>query len=114
MSHMAAEEPCAHGTAAAGRAAATAAAASLQHPLPFRLLPTGAPTDWDPASAEVTLNVRLDGCIVPSEASPEGARISYSHAGGWVAGGGDHSRWPGQCAAASMCARPSCVSTVLR
>ncbi|PRW50819.1 hypothetical protein C2E21_5446 [Chlorella sorokiniana] len=80
---MASEEPAADaGAAAAGprAAAAAAAAASLHHPLPFRLLPTGAPTDWDPASAEVTLNVRLDGCIVPSEASPEGARIAYSHA----------------------------------
>lgn len=50
------------------------------HPLPFCLLPA-APTSWDPAIADVTLNVRLDGCIVPSEASAEGARISYSHAG---------------------------------
>lgn len=59
-----------------------------RHPLPFRLLPA-APTAWDPATAEVTLNLRLDGCIVPSEASAEGARISYSHAGrlgrvGWL------------------------------
>lgn len=64
------------GTAADPRAAA-------RHPLPFRLLPA-APTDWDPAAAQVTLNVRLDGCIVPSEASAEGARISYSHAGARV------------------------------
>jgi hypothetical protein len=50
------------------------------HPLSFRLLPT-ALSSWDPASASVTLNVRLDGCIVPSEASEQGARIAYSHAG---------------------------------
>ena len=48
------------------------------HPLPFRLLPTQ-PTDWDPSSVQPAINVRLDGCIVPSEAAPEGARISYSH-----------------------------------
>ena len=81
------EPPAAEGAAAEGAGAAAAAAASLPpHPLPFRLLPTGAPTDWDPAAAEVTLNVRLDGCIVPSETSPEGARIAYSHAGEQVGG----------------------------
>ncbi len=78
---MAEEEPPAAEGAAADGAGAVAAASLPPHPLPFRLLPTGAPTDWDPAAAEVTLNVRLDGCIVPSEASPEGARIAYSHAG---------------------------------
>eukprot|EP00887_Chlorella_sp_A99_P001233 scaffold14.g1233.t1 len=49
-----------------------------RHPLPFRLLATQ-PTDWDPAAAAVTLCARLDGCIVPSAAAPEGARVSYSH-----------------------------------
>lgn len=55
------------------------------HPLPFCLLPTHE-TAWDPSTANVTLNVRLDGCIVPSEASAEGARIAYSHAGTFVTG----------------------------
>ena len=68
----------------AGRPAPAAAGSSpppaLERPLPFRLLPT-APSSWDPASASVTLNERLDGCIVPSEASEQGARIAYSHAG---------------------------------
>ncbi|KAL4444049.1 hypothetical protein ABPG75_011786 [Micractinium tetrahymenae] len=68
--------------AAAGSEAAPAGGAqpAAPHPIPFALLNTGAGTSWDPASANVTLNVRLDGCICPSEASPEGARISYSHA----------------------------------
>lgn len=85
---MPGEQPSAVEAAAAGTGAAAAAtaAASPPHPLPFRLLSTGAPTNWDPASAAVTLNVRLDGCIVPSEASAEGARIAYSHAGGLGAG----------------------------
>lgn len=48
------------------------------HPIPFLLLPCGQ-TDWDPSSATVALNATLDGCIVPSEAAPEGARVSYSH-----------------------------------
>ena len=47
-----------------------------EHPVPFRRLPAG-PTDWDPRVAAVTLNATLDGCIVPSEAAPEGARVSY-------------------------------------
>ncbi|KAI3427134.1 hypothetical protein D9Q98_007071 [Chlorella vulgaris] len=51
----------------------------LAHPLPFTLLPT-APSSWDPAAVSPTLNIRLDGCIVPSEASEQGARIAYSHA----------------------------------
>lgn len=52
-------------------------------PLPFRLLPLppDGGTNWDPASVAIPLNVRLDGCICPSEASAEGARIAYSHAG---------------------------------
>ena len=83
---MAGERPAA--AEAAGAGAGAAAAAASPHPLPFRLLPTGAPTDWDPASAAVTLNVRLDGCIVPSEASAEGARIAYSHAGGRLGASG--------------------------
>lgn len=66
-------------TAGASPALAAAAAAAVPPPLPFRLLPT-APTTWDPAAANVTLNVRLDGCIVPSE--KQGGRIAYSHAGG--------------------------------
>lgn len=68
---------------AAGGAPATAPPpppAVATHPLPFRLLPAGE-TEWDPSEASVALNVRLDGCIVPSEASAEGARIAYSHAG---------------------------------
>ena len=35
------------------------------------------PTPWDPAALRVSMNLRLDGCIVPSER--EGARLSYSH-----------------------------------
>lgn len=64
-----------------GREAAAGGEGARAHPVPFRLLDTGAGTSWDPGSANVTLNVRLDGCICPSEASPEGARIGYSHAG---------------------------------
>ncbi|KAL4430009.1 hypothetical protein ABPG77_004379 [Micractinium sp. CCAP 211/92] len=63
----------------AGREPEAAGSAAPSHPIPFRLLDTGAGTSWDPASANVTLNVRLDGCICPSEALPP-ARISYSHA----------------------------------
>lgn len=63
-----------------GRQAAAGGEGARAHPIPFRLLDTGAGTSWDPGSANVTLNVRLDGCICPSEASPEGARIGYSHA----------------------------------
>lgn len=36
-------------------------------------------TQWDPNSVSVSLNVAVDGCIVPSESSPEGARLSESH-----------------------------------
>jgi hypothetical protein len=70
--------PSTEGIAAAGTMVDVAASA---RPLPFRLLPT-APTIWDPSSVNVPLNVRLDGCIVPSEAAEQGARIAYSHAGG--------------------------------
>ena len=35
-------------------------------------------TEWKPSDAKVTLNIRLDGCIVPS-IGPAGARVSYSH-----------------------------------
>lgn len=52
-------------------------AQQLSNLLPFRLLPTH-PTDWDPSCIPPPLNVRLDGCIVPSEASPQGARIAFS------------------------------------
>ncbi|GAB4818432.1 hypothetical protein N2152v2_005478 [Parachlorella kessleri] len=45
--------------------------------VPFRFLATH-PTAWEPPAAGPTLNVRLDGCIVPSEAAPEGGRVSYS------------------------------------
>lgn len=48
----------------------------MQHPLPFKLLATQL-TSWDPASVSLRMNLRLDGCIVPSDA--EGARLSYSH-----------------------------------
>jgi hypothetical protein len=34
-------------------------------------------TAWDPASVKVTLNLRLDGCIVPT--SRGGARVDYAH-----------------------------------
>lgn len=39
------------------------------------------PTSWDPRSVNVTMNVRLDGAIVPSAglSSSMGARVSYSH-----------------------------------
>ncbi len=69
---------------AGGAAAAAAAAgtkegsAALQNvcPLPLRYL-RGRSTDWQPSAAAVTLNVRLDGRIVPSAGG--GARVSYSH-----------------------------------
>lgn len=32
---------------------------------------------WDPGSVQVSMNVKLDGCIVPSES--EGARVSFGH-----------------------------------
>lgn len=67
-------------TDAAGAPAPPPPPPAAPHPLPFRLLPAGE-TSWDPSEAAVALNVRLDGCIVPSEASAEGARIAYSHAG---------------------------------
>lgn len=34
-------------------------------------------TPWDPATVKVTLNITLDGCIVPTTAG--GARVDYSH-----------------------------------
>lgn len=46
-------------------------------PFEFKFLATR-PTDWDPASLEVALNARLDGCIVPSGADG-GGRVSFSH-----------------------------------
>eukprot|EP00889_Picochlorum_renovo_P003973 jgi/Picre1/31003/NNA_006361.t1 len=37
-------------------------------------------TAWDPErDAHVSMNVRLDGCIVPTEEGDVGARVSYSH-----------------------------------
>lgn len=36
------------------------------------------PTGWSPSDIEVSMNLRLDGCIVPSQ-TPEGARVSFSH-----------------------------------
>ncbi|KAK9806407.1 hypothetical protein WJX73_002680 [Symbiochloris irregularis] len=36
-------------------------------------------TTWQPAQAQVTVNARCDARIVPSAASPEGARVAYSH-----------------------------------
>lgn len=37
-------------------------------------------TAWDPEKdAHVSMNVRLDGCIVPTEQGDVGARVSYSH-----------------------------------
>lgn len=42
---------------------------------PLRTHPT---PNWDPATVKVTLNLALDGCIVPSTAPP-GARVDYSH-----------------------------------
>jgi hypothetical protein len=47
-------------------------------PFKFDYLATH-PTTWDPNSLKIPLNIRLDGCIVPSETAPESARISYSH-----------------------------------
>ena len=38
---------------------------------PFQLLPTHS-TMWSPEQAKVTLNARLDACLVPSPASPGG------------------------------------------
>ena len=35
------------------------------------------PTDWNPSSAKVTLNVCTEACIVPSD--EESARLSYGH-----------------------------------
>lgn len=58
-------------------AAAPEAAAGARWPLPFRLLPTH-PTVWDPLEVAPALNACLDGCIVPSPASPDGARVSFS------------------------------------
>ena len=48
-------------------------------PFEFKILATH-PTDWDPSTSalEVSLNVRLDGCIVPSDAA-SGARVAFSH-----------------------------------
>ena len=54
----------------------TTAAAAI--PFQFNYLPHR-PTSWDPQSLEIPLNIRLDGCIVPSSHALEGARISYSH-----------------------------------
>lgn len=48
----------------------------MEAPLKLDLVATH-PTAWDPASATVSMNLRMDGCIVPSEA--EGGRLSYSH-----------------------------------
>jgi probable phosphoglycerate mutase len=53
-------------------------APALAHPLPFLLL-ASRPTTWDPASVRVHMNLRMDGCIVPSQADPGGARLAYSH-----------------------------------
>jgi hypothetical protein len=47
-------------------------------PFQFNYLATH-PTSWDPTSLEIPLNIRLDGCIVPSSSASEGARISFSH-----------------------------------
>ena len=47
-------------------------------PFEFKYIATH-PTSWDPNSLEIPLNIRLDGCIVPSSSAAEGARISYSH-----------------------------------
>jgi len=58
---------------------ATTAEASASIPsFDFKYLATH-PTSWDPNSLEVPLNIRLDGCIVPSSSAAEGARISFSH-----------------------------------
>jgi hypothetical protein len=57
------------------------AAATASVPIPsfnFTYLATH-PTSWDPNSLEIPLNIRLDGCIVPSDTALEGARISFSH-----------------------------------
>lgn len=80
----AAEAPPAAAAYAGGAAAAAPAAgtedgsAALQNvcPLPLRYL-RGRSTGWQPSTAAVTLNVRLDGRIVPSAGG--GARVSYSH-----------------------------------
>lgn len=41
---------------------------------PFQLLPAHAST-WTPEHAQVTLNARLDGRLVPSPASPGGTEL---------------------------------------
>ena len=46
--------------------------------LPWRYLATRE-TDWDASNVTPTLNLRLDGRIVPSNGAPSGARVSYSH-----------------------------------
>lgn len=60
-----------------GHTTATSASAAVP-PFDFKYLATH-PTSWDPKSLEIPLNIRLDGCIVPSSSASEGARISFSH-----------------------------------
>jgi len=50
------------------------------HGIEFQLLEAASGQDdqWDPGSVQVSMNVKLDGCIVPSER--EGARVSFGHA----------------------------------
>jgi len=49
---------------------------AARNPLVMRTLATH-PTSWLPSSVTVAMNLRMDGCIVPSET--EGARVSYSY-----------------------------------
>lgn len=46
--------------------------------LPWRLLETHE-TEWNPSDVAPTLNIRLDGRIVPTAAPPGSARVSFSH-----------------------------------
>ncbi|KAK9804411.1 hypothetical protein WJX72_011538 [[Myrmecia] bisecta] len=50
----------------------------MMPPLKLRALQTHE-TGWDPASVKVAINARLDARIVPSAASPDGARLDYAH-----------------------------------
>ena len=52
--------------------------AAAQSSIEFEFLRTH-DTAWTPDQVQVTLNARCDARIVPSPASPQGARVDYAH-----------------------------------